>query len=150
MASPGCSNLSVAFLNIHGQSGFNVAKQKQIEDFIRSKSIDILHCQEIHIEEETFNQCNYITSNFNIISNNALNKYGTATLVKNEFSVENIVYDSNGRAIIFDIENLTLEHKYFVKYVIIYEIYVTGIKNQDEFLKVRRLEKESGTSPIKK
>ena len=72
-----------AYLNIHGQTGLPVTKQKQIEDFMRRNQIDILHCQEIHIDEESFSQCNFITSNYNIIQNNALNKYGKATIVQN-------------------------------------------------------------------
>ena len=39
---------------------------------------------------------------YNIISNNSQNKYGTATIVKNEFYVENVGFDSKGRVIIFD------------------------------------------------
>ena len=70
--------LTIAYLNVHGQSGMPVTKQKQIEDFISRNNIDILHTQEIHIEDETFSQCNYILSNYSIIQNNALNKYGTA------------------------------------------------------------------------
>ena len=61
-----------AYLNVHGQTGLPVTKQKQIEDFIRRNKIDILHCQEINIDEETFSQCNFITSNYNILQNNAL------------------------------------------------------------------------------
>ena len=58
------------------------------------------------------NGCNLITSSYNIISNNSINTYGTASLVKDEFNVENIAFDSNGRIIIFDIENLTLRNFY--------------------------------------
>ena len=57
-----------------------ISEQKQKEDFIRRKNIDILHTQEINIEDETFSQCNYILSNNNMIQNNALNKYGKQSL----------------------------------------------------------------------
>ena len=88
------NNISIAFLNVHGQSGLPVTKQKQIEDFMRRNRIDVLHCQEINIDDESFNQCNYIKSNYNIIENNALNKYGTATIVRNNFAPENIRLDT--------------------------------------------------------
>ena len=101
-----------AFLNIHGQSGLNVAKQLQIEDFIRRNKVDILHCQEINIDDDSFSQCYYIKSNFNILPNNAVNKYGTASLVKNTFSVENIKMDTKGRAIFFNINGMTLGNIY--------------------------------------
>ena len=106
------NTLNIAFLNLHGQTGFSVTKQKQVEDFIRRNCLDILHCQEINIDEESFSQCSYITSNFFIISNNAQNKFGTASIVKNTFTVENIKMDTIGRAIFFDIENTTLGNVY--------------------------------------
>ena len=73
-------------MNIRGQTGLNVEKQLQIEHFIQQNSIDILHCQEIDISEDTFEECNYINSTFDIISINSPNMYGTASLVKNELS----------------------------------------------------------------
>ena len=54
----GQNSLIQAYLNVHGQTGLPVTKQKQIEDFIRRNKIDILHCPEINIDEETFSQCN--------------------------------------------------------------------------------------------
>ena len=104
--------LTQAYLNVHGQSGLNVAKQNQIQDFILRNQIDILHCQEINIEEESFSQCNYINSNFTIIQNNAQNKYGTATIIRNEFTPENIRMDTEGRAIFFNIEDFTIGNIY--------------------------------------
>ena len=106
------NTLNIAFLNLHGQTGFSVTKQKQVEDFIRRNCLDILHCQEINIDEESFSQCSYITSNFFIISNNAQNKFGTASIINNTFTVENIKMDTIGRAIFFDIENTTLGNVY--------------------------------------
>ena len=35
-----------------------------------------------------------VKSNFSLISNNAENKYGTASLVKNEYLVENLMFDT--------------------------------------------------------
>ena len=104
--------VNLAYMNIRGQTGLKLDKQLQIENFILQNDIDILHCQEIDVSEDTFNECNLISSSYNIITNNSQNKYGTATFVKNEFNVENISFDSNGRIIIFDIENLTFGNFY--------------------------------------
>ena len=46
------SYLTLGSLNICGQSGLNLVKQKQIEDFISSYRLDILACQEINVEDE--------------------------------------------------------------------------------------------------
>ena len=75
--------LTIAYINIHGQSRLTDAKQVQIEDFIKYNKIDVAHLQEIDICDETFSGCNFISSSFDIITNNAENKYGTASLVKN-------------------------------------------------------------------
>ena len=87
-------------------------QQLQIEEFLRVNDIDILQCQEININEDTFSECNLITSSYNIITNNSSNKYGTASIVKNEYSIENITVDTNGRVLIFDIENITFGNFY--------------------------------------
>ena len=106
------SVLTVAYLNIHGQTGLTFTKQKQIEDFIVRNQVDILHCQEINIDQESFSQCRFISANYNIIQNNAVNKYGTATLVKNIFIAENIRNDTSGRGLFFNIEDITLGNVY--------------------------------------
>ena len=46
--------ITVATLNIQGQSGLNEVKQKQIEDFLKFNQIHILHLQEIEITPKTF------------------------------------------------------------------------------------------------
>ena len=81
------SSITVAYLNIQGQTGLNLSKQRQIEEFLKHKDIDILNCQEINIDKESFNSCTYLTSRYNIFQNNATNKYGTAVLVKNDLKV---------------------------------------------------------------
>jgi hypothetical protein len=49
--------------------------------------------------------------NYNIIENNSVNQYGTASLVKSELTVENIRTDLEGRLIIFEIERYEIwEH----------------------------------------
>ena len=108
----GTNSLKIAYMNIKGQSTLSIPKENQIQDFIKKYNIDILHCQEINIEEESFSQCNFIAANFNIYSNNALNKYGTATLVRNNFIMENMKMDTEGRAVVFDIDGLTFGNIY--------------------------------------
>ena len=95
--------LVISYLNLRGQTGLQIAKQFQVENFIKENNCDILHLQEAQIDENTFRECNFIESSFSVISNNAENKYGTASLVKNDLIVENVMCDTKGRVIIFDI-----------------------------------------------
>ena len=112
MTSPS-SELIIATLNIQGQSNLNIVKQIQIEDFLKYNNIDILHLQEIEISSKTFDTCRFISSNFNVIQNNSpVNKYGTATLVRNDLQVQNIKCDTEGRVIVFDIENVSFVNMY--------------------------------------
>ena len=104
--------LRVGFMNIRGQTGLSSTKQQQIESFIIRENVDILHLQEINIIEDSFSSCNTISSSFNIISNNATNKYGTATIIKSDFIPSNVLFDTKGRAIVFDIGNITLANLY--------------------------------------
>ena len=104
--------LTVAFMNIRGKSGLTIQKQLQIESFIKYNNCDITHLQEAHISDDTFSTCDFISSTFNIVPNNSLTKYGTASLVKAEFVVENLRYDNEGRVIVFDIGDLSLANIY--------------------------------------
>ena len=106
------NNLTIAFMNIRGQTGLTDAKQLQIEHFIKSHGVDILNCQEINIVDDSFQNCNFIKSSYDIIPNNASNKYGTCCLVANNLVTENIKKDINGRIIAFDIENITFCNVY--------------------------------------
>ena len=60
MASSNEIYLHIAYMNIRGQTGLNLEKQRQIEHFICENDIDILHCQEIDVSQDTFNECNFI------------------------------------------------------------------------------------------
>ena len=99
--------IRIGFLNIRGQTGFTSAKQAQIESFIVNKKLDVLHMQETHIEEDTFNDCWHISSCFNLISNNSDTRYGTASLISTSLSPENISLDLNGSVIVFMIRNIS-------------------------------------------
>ena len=104
--------LTVAYLNIRGQSVFTESKQKQIEAFAKFNKCDIIHLQEAHIDDETFSNCDFICSSYNIIANNSPTKYGTASLVRSELSPENIRFDLEGRVIVFDIGQFTTANIY--------------------------------------
>ena len=106
------SKITVAYLNCRGQSGFNVSKQLQIQSFLQNYSIDILHLQECRIEDDTFDQCKFLTSNYSVLKNNSQNEYGTASILKNYFNPEKIILHSSGRVIIFSIGNLTFGNIY--------------------------------------
>ena len=100
--------LSIGFINIRGQTGLTSAKQAQIESFLTQQKLDVLHLQEINICDDSFLNCNVISSSFNIISNNSPSKYGTASIIKSDFIPENVHLDSN----VFYIGQITLANLY--------------------------------------
>ena len=104
--------LTLALVNIHGQTGLNQSKQMQIETFLHHHKIDILHLQETNILDDTFRNCNLINSSYNILINNSPTKYGTATLIKSDLEAVNLVVDAEGRVLIFDIGNITFANLY--------------------------------------
>ena len=106
---PKQETIVVSYLNIKGQTGLPAEKQLQIEHFLKETGSDILHLQESHIDRDTFEECSFIKTNYSVIFNNAQNKYGTSTLNKNDFHVENIYHDTNGRIILFEVCGLTFD-----------------------------------------
>ena len=106
------SFLTVAYLNIHGQTKLPTAKQLQIQDIIKTNKIDILHMQECEINSETFSTCDLLSSSFNIISNNSQNGFGTASLVRSDLNFQNVKCDTAGRGIVFDIGKMTFGNFY--------------------------------------
>ena len=105
-------SLTVASMNCHGQTKLEVPKQLFIQNFLLTNKIDILMCQETRIEDQTFEQCNFIRSNYNIIKNNASNSYGTSVLVHVNLNLNDVKYDTDGRIIIFNIDEITLCNVY--------------------------------------
>ena len=104
--------LTIATMNCHGQTKLEVPKQLYIQNFLLTNKIDILLCQEIKIEENSFNQCNFISSNYSIIKNNSSNHYGTAILIHNNLQINEIKFDTAGRIIIFNTDNITICNAY--------------------------------------
>ena len=103
---------NVGFLNIRGQTGLSSAKQTQIDSFLVHNKLDVLNLQEINICDNSFSNCNQVSTSYNLLSNNSPTKYGTASLVKSDFTPENILLDTKGRCIVFNIGPLTLANLY--------------------------------------
>ena len=106
------NTLTIATMNCHGQTKFDTAKQLYIQNFLSSHKIDVLLCQETKIEENTFNQCHFINCNYSIIKNNSSNPFGTSVLIHNNLQIEKNKYDTEGRLIIFNIENFSIVNAY--------------------------------------
>ena len=107
------NSLYIGYVNICGQTKLTVEKQLQLEAFVKLNNIDILHCQEIEIDDESFNNCQSLSSSFSIVSNNnPTNRYGTASLVRSDLCVENVRCDIHGRGIIFDIGDISFGNVY--------------------------------------
>ena len=65
--------------------------------------------QECQINETSFQNCGFITSNFNIIANNTPNNsgYGTASLIRSDIDFTDVHKDDQGRIIIFNAAGCT-------------------------------------------
>ena len=87
-------SFKIGYLNLRAQTGFDITKQAQVEHFVKQHMFDILHLQEAQILEDSFDSCDYITSNYSILSNNARNPYGTASLVAISLEPRNIKLDT--------------------------------------------------------
>ena len=105
-------SLNIGYINLRAQTGFGLPKQIQVEQFLKSYKIDILHLQEAQIREDTFEMCDFITSNYEIIANNASNQYGTASLVANSLQPTNIKADTQGRVLVFNVGDTTFANVY--------------------------------------
>ena len=79
----------VLYLNTYGQTKFTVQKQLQIEEIIRKYNCDIIHLQESHTDEESFEMCSYIKNNYNIQSEKIIHFVVHFLLLMNFVFVEN-------------------------------------------------------------
>ena len=91
-----------------------MSKQLEIQSYIKKHNIDILHLQECKIDDDSFGECPFVRSNFNIFSNNTQNDsfYGTASLVRCDLEVSNVRTDNDGRVIVFDAVSCTWVNMY--------------------------------------
>ena len=101
------NKLSILCMNTFGQTKFTLQKQLQIQDMIRFYKSDIIHLQKTDTDSDTFKQCSFILNNYAVISNNSPTGYGTLSLVKNDLKDDNISFDTSGRIIVFDTDNIT-------------------------------------------
>ena len=106
------SSLKIATLNCQGQTGITPTKALFIDNLLSRTKYDILNLQETFIKEDTFELCGHIETNFNIVSNNSPNNYGTACLVKNNLSIKDLRLDTEGRIITFEINNFLFVNIY--------------------------------------
>ena len=104
--------LTIASMNCHGQSKLEAPKQLYIQNFLLTNKIDVLLCQETKIDDNTFDHCNFIKSNYNIIKNNAQNPYGTSILAHTNITIDEVKFDTEGRIIIFNSDNITFCNVY--------------------------------------
>ena len=104
--------LKIASLNCQGQTGITPAKALFINDLVKRNKYDILNLQETMINEDTFELCDEIIRNYNVITNNTTNFYGTTCLIKNYYNIRDLRRDAEGRIIIFDIEDITYVNIY--------------------------------------
>ena len=68
-------SFKVGYLNLRAQTGFGTTKQAQVEHFVKQHMFDILHLQEAQILEDSFETCDFVTSNYTILTNNARNPW---------------------------------------------------------------------------
>ena len=94
-------NLKIMYMNTYGQTKLTLQKQLQIEDIVKKFRCDIIHMQESNLDDQSFDSCSFIKNNYNLLKNNSLSGYGTATLIHKDFNVVNECYDVNGRIILF-------------------------------------------------
>ena len=103
--------IRIATINTFGQLKLTNAKQSQIEDFLKAYNIDIAMLQETESDENSFKN-HFIDANFNVICNNASTGFGTAVLIKNDISFNNIRMDTEGKTILFDANDVTFGNIY--------------------------------------
>ena len=96
--------LNVAYINCYSQSKFPISKQLEIQNFICQNNLDVVHLQEIKVDQDSFSQCNFISMNFNIFANNKPDgsHYGTASLVRSDLDVTDIHTNNDGQIIVFN------------------------------------------------
>ena len=101
--------LNVAYINCYGQSKFPISKQLKIQSFICQNNLDIIHLQEIKVDQDSFSQFGFVSSNFNIFANNKPDgsNFGTASLVRSDLDVSDIHTDNDGRIIVFNAAECT-------------------------------------------
>ena len=99
-------------MNCQGQTKLKLPKQLFIQNHLKTNIIDVLLCQETQVDNNIFNNCEFILNNYNIIKNNAENEYETLILIKNTIQVSDVAFDTEGRVIVLNSGNLTIINVY--------------------------------------
>ena len=79
---------------------------------MQKHKIDILHLQEVSIESSTFEECTFLSSSYELLTNNSVTGYGIATLIRNNLEWSNHRKDTEGRFHFFDIDGYTFGNFY--------------------------------------
>ena len=58
------NSITLAYMNIRNQTGLDIVKQVQIEHFLKFHKVDVLHCQEINIDSESFSHCKFLNGSY--------------------------------------------------------------------------------------
>ena len=104
--------VKICSLNIQGQSQLDIAKQFQIEHFIQTHKLDIIHLQESYIKEDSFSKCPYIANNFQLLHINNPSKYGVCSLIRKDIEISKEILHPSGRVLIFDALGCTFANVY--------------------------------------
>ena len=113
-SQPGGNKLTplIASLNVRGQTKMNLSKLLQIEELLKSQKYSVIFFQESNVEDTTFENCPFIKSNYQILTNNSPNGYGTSALVSNSLKVENVKALPGGRILYFEINKISFVNIY--------------------------------------
>ena len=76
-------SFKVGYLNLRAQTGFGTTKQAQVEHFVKQHMFDILHLQEAQILEDSFETCDFITSNVWCVAVKLTNQLTPPTRITN-------------------------------------------------------------------
>ena len=82
--------LLVATLNLRGQTRMPLSKLLQLEELLKTIKPAIVFFQESQLQNNTFENCPYINSNFQLLINNSPTGYGTGALINNSLKVDNV------------------------------------------------------------
>ena len=102
----------VATLNLRGQTKMHLSKLLQLEELIKTIKPAIIFFQESHFQNNSFENCPYINSNYQLLINNSPTGYGTSSLVNNSLKVDNVKALPGGRILYFEIQKTSFVNVY--------------------------------------
>ena len=108
----GKSTPLVVSLNLRGQTKMQLSKLLQIEELLKATKPAIIFFQESHFHNNSFENCPFINSNYNLLINNSPTGYGTSSLVNNSLQVDNVKALPGGRILYFEIDKTSFVNVY--------------------------------------